>query len=784
MGNRRLHIKLVGVVQGVGLRPFCKLSADSLGLKGYVRNRIRWVEVEVQGEGAAVDRFVVMLGQSAPGHPAVDHREIKLNPVSASDSFEILDSDPPEGTLHDTLSADRVPCEQCVADMKDQGCRRFAYPFTSCTQCGPRYGIIRDAPFDRATTSFSGFPLCDRCLEEYMSPENRRFHAQTICCPDCGPSLTLAGGEGNELDISSESLISVLATHLGKGAVVAVRSNSGFHFVVDPANSQAVSRLRALKSRPRKPFALMYPDLDTARRDCPLSALETHALTSPEGPLVLLSLHDQRRPGYIGTVAPGCASLAIMLPSSGLYHLLMADWRRPLIVTSANRQSEPLITTKVSLLEKFADEVDLIVDHDLDIVDGLDDSIVQEAAGKLMILRRARGYIPASFPLPQPTSIAASCGAFLKNTVACAEGDQMTLSRYLGDLNSPAVRDLQAEKLASFLHRPGGEEQILLLDRHPDFPVPEPVVAVAGELKTVQHHIAHAFSAELEHGIQTPYLAAVWDGLGYGDDGGLWGGEFFVVDDLNYQRIASLRPIALIGNELAFREPRRIALALLHHVLQDEDSELKVSGNSPSAMLLASLLNDADNQAGWDSDQQQWLKGMSGHWLADFLQTSSIGRLFDGIASLLNFCHINSYEAEAAMALQSEATAASTAGHKPLPFHLVNEGGLDILCWRPLVKELLKRKSDGVETPILALQFIQTLSEMTLAVARKQGLKRVVMAGGCFQNRLLLEQSVRQLEADGFDCYWPRAIPINDSGIAAGQIMAQVKATAMHEGKH
>jgi hydrogenase maturation protein HypF len=777
MHFQRVQFKVQGLIQGVGFRPFVKNLADRLGITGFVMNTGDGVLVEAEAFSDTLKLFYQQL-QNYPGILSLTSLATNDITVKKHCSFSIETTNAAAHQLNQYLIPDRAPCQQCQHDMLNSSNRRYLYPFTSCTQCGPRYAISTCAPFDRVRTSLVNFPACSLCQQEYQDSKDRRFHSQTNCCPKCGPKLVLRDKNGMILSDGKQQpyrlqLLRAIVTHLRKGKLVALKGLGGFHLLADPNKPEAVQHLRKLKQRPSKPLALMYPNLSTIEEDCLVNATEKAVLTGSARPLVLLKtkkLVAEKRQ----MIAPNNAYLAAMLPTNGIYLLLMQLWKKALVVTSANRGGERLIGDYRELYEQFDNALDLVVDHNLPLQHTIDDSIVQVIDNKVMMLRLARGYAPLAralinkqdkMQLEMPPTIA--LGTYLKNTVATCTGNNVLISPYIGDLADDSVRQ-QRDKFVEQCIAENSTNTHVIVDKHPDFPLPANVDNL--NVQSIQHHISHAFACEWEHAIPTPYLGVTWDGLGYPDKADkqsnnsgpinkqLWGGEFFAINENNYHRVASLLPIPLLGGDLAQREPRRIALAMLLTCGIDPASFIDRC-NLPWTRQELSLLDQSIGSASYS--------------------TTAVGRLLDGIASLLNLCQVNSFEGEAPMNLQSCAqlylSTNKTNTIEPLPYLLTTEE-LTQVDWRPTIHALLENIKINANVNLLALQVHQTLATIIVDIAKQNKQSRIALGGGCFQNRLLLECLIKLCNRHQLQLFWPQIIPPNDSGIAVGQLVAAYKA--------
>ncbi len=746
---RRLRLRLEGMVQGVGLRPFVHGLAEEVGLSGWVRNSSAGVTIEVEGAPARLAEFSTRLFREAPPHALLRLVSRVDLPPERAKRFEILASADREGVAPYILP-DLALCAKCRQELFDASNRRYRHPFITCTSCGPRFSILHRLPYDRPNTSMAPFPMCEACRAEYENPRDRRFHAQPICCHDCGPRLVwwdASGAEGG----TQEAALAAAVDALREGGIVAVKGLGGFHLLADARNNEAVQRLRLRKGRDGKPFAVMVPDIETARRLCGIGSEEEALLLSPAAPIVLMP----RTGGALSDeIAPGLPCLGLLLPYTPLHALLLSELAFPVVATSGNRSEEPICIDEHEALRDLAGIADGFLVHNRPIVRHLDDSIVRVLAGIPTVLRRARGWAPAPLALRQPAPALLAVGAQQKNTVALAQGEQAVLSQHLGDLDS--------EKACSAFERAQGdlkalyaiEPETVAHDLHPDYAATRHAKAIGAPLVAVQHHHAHIVACLAEHGLPGPVLGIAMDGTGAGPDGTVWGGEFLLADEASFRRVATLRDFPLLGGERAVREPRRVALALLWKsglLARAEALGLEsVSSFTPAekALLLRMLERNLQSP-----------------------QTSSAGRLFDGVASLLGLCQQCRFEGEAAMRL--EALAAKAHAEEDLPFEIDSgEEAVVRLDWAPMVNAMLAGLETGRDRAGLALQFHQTLAAMSVAVARRAGCRQVVLSGGCFQNAILVACVESALRAAGFEVLRHRLVPPNDGGIALGQLVS------------
>jgi hydrogenase maturation protein HypF len=767
----RLHVEVRGAVQGVGFRPFVYRLASELRLAGWVNNSPQGAVIEVEGDGGPIDAFLRRLPDEKPRLCVLHSLTPTFLPLAGYTRFEVRDSSA-AGPKTAVILPDLATCPDCLSDIHDPSNRRFRYPFTNCTNCGPRFSIIEDLPYDRPRTTMKCFPMCDSCRSEYDNPADRRFHAQPNACPRCGPHLELWDAAGTVLGTHDEALRAA-ADALRRGDIVAAKGLGGFHLLVDARNLDAVLRLRHRKHREEKPFGLMYPDLDSVRQDCQVSAAEERLLLSTESPIVLLRrlANLQRQLPCVcpyqaadaadspaSAVAPRNPYLGVMLPYTPLHHLLLAELGFPIVATSGNRTDEPICLDEREALARLAGIADVFLIHDRPIARQVDDSVVRVVLGQEMVLRRARGYAPFPVPVAQSLPPLLAVGAHQKNTLAIASGCQVVVSQHVGDLDTPlALKAFRrvADDLPSLYAL---EPKAVVCDLHPDYNSTRHAEKMDLLVVRVQHHHAHVRAVMAEHGLSGPLLGVAWDGTGLGLDGTIWGGEFLRVTDDGFERVAHLRPFRLPGGERAVREPRRTALGLLYELLGEEvfarDDLAPLKGFSEVERgLLRTMLRGRVN-APW---------------------TSSAGRLFDAVAALLDIRQTVAFEGQAAMELEYAVSGIGQA--QSYPFVLTATGILD---WGPMIRSILEdirlaapvAHAPGSPVGIIARHFHDTLAEMIVATAQSVGERTIVLSGGCFQNAYLLEQTVTRLIAAGFRVYWPQRIPPNDGGIALGQIMA------------
>ncbi len=835
----RLRVEIHGAVQGVGFRPFVYRLATELGLAGWVINDSAGVFIEAEGPAEALRRFLERLPAEVPPRAIVHSlRSAWLDPVGYR-GFEIRHSDS-AGVKTVLVLPDVATCSDCLAEVFDPHDRRFGYPFTNCTNCGPRFSIIQALPYDRPNTTMRHFTMCPQCQAEYDSPLDRRFHAQPNACPACGPQVAFVGkrrmadGQWNrgfsrsgerpaEASIPDDENVSALraaADALRAGQIVAMKGLGGFLLLADATNDEAVGRLRARKRRGDKPFAIMVRDLAMARQLCHVPPEAEALLTAPEAPIVLLArLADKSPVEATGTpgsqsafesrrdritvspsVAPDNPYLGVMLPYMPLHHLLMREVGIPVVATSGNLSDEPICTDNDEAFARLKDLADAFLIHDRPIARHVDDSVAWIVAGAPRLLRRARGYAPLPVLLKEEVPTILAVGAHLKNTVALSVGRQVFISQHIGDLETPEALAAFERVIADFLRLYEAEPVAIAHDMHPDYlstkwaiehcGLPIADCGFAGQspasirnpkseirnLIPVQHHHAHLASCLAENQVEGPALGVTWDGTGYGPDGTVWGGEFLVGDATGYTRVAHLRPFRLPGADAAVHEPRRVALALLWELY----------GEAALAM------DDLAPVAAFAPAERRVLGQMLARGFNAPL-TTSMGRLFDGVAALAGLDQQVSYEGQAAMRLEFVADA-SEAGAYPLDLQLVTgaePSGIEALAglsgqqtkpaeasipatltldWRPLIEAVLADVRRGTPIGTISARFHNGLVHAMIEVARRVGQPRVALTGGCFQNRILTERAAAALARAGFEVLLHRHVPPNDGGISLGQV--------------
>ena len=783
--NRRLKLTLRGAVQGVGFRPFVFRLATELGLAGWVNNSAQGVFIEVEGEQSKLDQFRARLETEKPARSFIQSLEASWLDPAGYEKFEIRES-AAGGSKTALVLPDIATCPDCLHEIFDPTNRRYHYPFTNCTHCGPRFSIIEALPYDRANTSMKRFAMCPQCRAEYENPLDRRFHAQPNAYPVCGPRLELWDRTGAVSATCNRgtSALEEAAKAIRSGKILAVKGLGGFHLMVAAHDDRAVRRLRERKHREEKPFALMFPSLAGVRGVCEVSPIEERLLCSPECPIVLLrrsktpDVADQAA-GLSPSLAPGNPNLGALLPYTPLHHLLLSMLDFPVVATSGNVSDEPICTDDDEALERLGDIADLFLVHNRPIVRHVDDSIVRVMAGREMVLRRARGFAPLPLALLPPSDGAAgpsvlAVGAQLKNAVALTVNDQAFISQHIGDLETEPAYAAFRRVIADFQRLYETQPAIVVADEHPDylstrFAQEFTMVSRPGELPQlplprlvrVQHHVAHVFACMAENEVEPPVLGVSWDGTGYGLDGTVWGGEFFLVTDRAVERVAHLRPFRLPGGERAVKEPRRTLLGLLYEAFGAQ----------------AFTLNHLEALQGFSASELASLRTMLERKVNSPL-TSSVGRLFDAVASLAGLCQRVRFEGQAAMGLEFCRETSVTDEFYPLTLANPSPGDPHSplhLDWLPLVEAILADLKRGIVPAMMSTRFHNGLAEAIVAVARQVGQERIVLSGGCFQNRYLTERAISRLQAEGFRPYWHQRVPPNDGGICLGQVVAAMR---------
>ncbi|MEU8630647.1 carbamoyltransferase HypF [Amycolatopsis sp. NPDC048633] len=709
----RVAVRVAGVVQGVGFRPFVHALALRLGLAGFVGNDVHGVFVEAEGTPQQIEAFSAALRDQAPPLAVVDHIEIRETPATGDTGFVIVAS-PAGGTADTLISADPATCDDCLRELRDPADRRFRYPFVNCTNCGPRFTIVQGVPYDRPLTTMAAFAMCAECKQEYEDPADRRFHAQPVCCPACGPTLRFEPGGGDPIHAAAEAI--------KRGTIVAVKGLGGYHLAVGARHEEAAKNLRTRKHREDKPFAVMVADLQQARELAEVGEAAEEALTSRRRPIVLLA-----KTGHLAAaVAPGNRRIGLMLPYTPLHHLLL-EHTGPIVLTSANVSDEPIVYRDEDL-GRLKDIADAFLVHDRPIHVRTDDSVVRIVGKKPQLQRRSRGYAPEPLSIKKTTTHLLGCGAELKNTFCLAKGRHAFVSHHIGDLENYETLKSFTEGIAHFERLFAVDPVLVAHDLHPEYLSTKYALDREDvELLGVQHHHAHIAACLADNGEDGPVLGVAFDGTGFGPDGTIWGGEFLLADLTSYQRLSHLRPVAMPGGVMAIRQPWRMAASYVDELgrpAREDVVKLKRSGiNSPL--------------------------------------TSSAGRLFDAAAALLGVRDTITYEGQAAIELEQLADLTEKSAYRARVD--------DVVHGEDLIAALL---DDPGSTAKRAARFHNGVAD---AIARtcdrfRDHSTTVALSGGVFQNVLLLDRTIEQLAQKGFRVLTHRNVPANDGGISFGQV--------------
>ena len=746
--SERRHITVEGIVQGVGFRPFVHGLALKTGLAGFVLNDAAGVTMELEGERPALDVFLNLLTKQPPPLAQIETVNYRTIPLKGESEFKIVSS---HGEEHRRalISPDTPTCDDCLKELFDAADRRYRYPFINCTNCGPRFTIVKDVPYDRERTTMDRFVMCAACAREYHDPADRRFHAQPNACPRCGPRVRIVDPHSRE--ITDHDPFATVGKLLKQGVILAVKGLGGYHLACNALDHDAVRRLRARKHREDKPFALMVRDLRAVRELCVVAPEDEVLLSSLARPIVLLRKHEDIPIG--GGVAPGQRRLGLMLPYTPLHHLLLADADVPLVMTSGNLSEEPIAYQDNDALSRLGKIAEYFLVHDREIHMRCDDSVARTIDGRESLIRRSRGYAPQPIPMSVPfVRPVLACGAHLKNTFCLGKERHVFMSHHIGDLENYETLDSFTKGIEHFKNLFDIEPRVVAHDLHPDYLSSKYALTVSGVPKIgVQHHHAHIASCIAEHGLAGPVIGVAFDGLGYGDEGAIWGGEFLVADLSKYDRRAHFRYVPMAGGNRAIREPWRMALSYLRDAFGKDPSSLELPGwkNIPARKveIVTAMVERGLNT----------------------VQTSSCGRLFDAVAAILALRHEANYEGQAAVELEAIATDGIAEGYS---FDIGSTSPAEI-DMRPAIDQIVREIRMKVPVSVIAAKFHNTLVAVIVQICQRlrhsDGLTRVCLSGGTFQNCYLLERVMPALRESGFVVYINRKVSPNDGGIALGQ---------------
>lgn len=739
--SKRALITVRGIVQGVGFRPFVYREAKRLGIRGYVINTGEGVFIDAQGK--EIERFLSALQSDPPHRARIDTIEILSAPQSDYTDFEIRSSEEgSEGAV--AIPQESAVCDACIREMHDPSDRRYGYPFINCTDCGPRYTILQIPPYDRVRTSMKHFTMCDACYAEYTDPSSRRYHAEPISCPDCGPTLGMYDHRGMPLEGDPISLTLAL---LREGKIVALKGLGGFHLLCDATNDSAVRELRHRKHRPAKPLAVMFGSLDEIRRYADISDTERSWIDGAVKPIVVVRANGSA--SLSASVAPGVDRIGVFLPYTPLHRLLFDRIDFPLVATSANISDEPIIIQREEVVRRLGNVADAILDHDRPIVNALDDAVLQCAGEKTVMLRMGRGFAPLSFPLDQTVSTPfIALGAHQKNAIALGLHKNLVLSGHIGDLGSVDADEYFERTIHTFKRFYDFEPKALVHDLHPQY-TSTLYAHSRGKLHRfpVQHHYAHILACMAEHSLHEKVLGFAFDGTGYGEKGKLWGGEAMIADVHRYERVVSIKPFALLGGDKAVKEPRRIALSLLFESYSLEEV-LEMEIPSTEAFLSHEIRQL----------HHMWIKKLNSP------MSSSMGRVFDAVASLGGFVQMLEYEGQGGLIMEGYVDE-----HIGEPFEFrIEEEQIDLSDMIAQIVGIVRDTADAdAAKRQIASRFIATVDAIIQAVSGAYPDLAVIVSGGVFQNRVLMERLYRSFSHRRF--FAQEKSPVNDGAIALGQ---------------
>ena len=737
-----------GVVQGVGFRPFIFNLAKRFNLSGWISNTNEGVLIEAQGDPGILNNFQKSIATDKPKIASISDIKIQQLPVKTNEKDFSIRKSHSQSKPNTIVLPDLSTCQECLQDILTPGNRRYRYPFTNCTNCGPRFSIIEQLPYDRKNTTMKNFVMCSECQKEYNDPSNRRFHAQPNACSQCGPQLELWDSNGNQI-AEKDSAIDHVCNLIKEGAIVAIKGIGGFQLIVDATNEISIENLRTRKRRKDKPFALMYPNLEMVKQHCHVSDIEEQLLASQQAPIVLLkSISTPSR-----NISPDNPYSGVMLPYTPLHHLLLNQLHSPVIATSGNRSEEPICIDEKESLKDLEGIADYFLVHNRPIAQYVDDSIVRIIAQRKLILRRARGY--ASLPITTSRRLpsALAVGGHLKNTVAIGRDNTIYVSQHIGDLeNQKGCESFSKEinRLTSFYQI---DPQIVVSDYHPDYYSTKFASQLNIPLRQCQHHVAHVYSCMAENKVSPPLLGISWDGTGYGLDGTIWGGEFFLInEDFSFKRIAYFRPFPLPCNEKAIREPRLSAIGMLYEIFGNDLFERK---ELPPIKTLT------------EPEKQNLKRILSSGFQSP--KCSSIGRIFDAVCSLINQRHFSTFEGQAAMELEFLSDNHTSSITYSFRIQL-DENGSYVIDWEQLILEIIEDLHSAKSKQEIAIKFHNTLAKIIIEIAERIEQKQVLLSGGVFQNKVLTEICISELKKNNYEPYWHEQIPPNDGGIALGQL--------------
>ncbi|MDN5093456.1 carbamoyltransferase HypF [Aliarcobacter butzleri] len=741
-------ISIFGIVQGVGFRPFIYNLAIKYDIKGWVKNDENGVEIEAYSTQKNIENFINGIKSNPPVLAKITNIKIeKNNQIKEYKNFEIIQSSSSKDKTT-IISPDIAICDDCIKDIDDIGNFRYNYSLTNCTNCGPRYSIIKTVPYDRANTSMNDFKLCKKCEDEYKNPLNRRYHAQPVACEDCGPNMALYNINNSILSYNIKA-IEQTANLIKDGYIIGLKGIGGFHIVCDATNDKVVNKLREIKNRPNKPFAVMFNSISSIKQYTNINYQEEEILTSKEKPIVLVK--KRLNTNLSSYIAPNISKLGCFIANCGIHHLLFKYLQNPIVATSANLKDEPIIRSKDEIIGKLGNIVDFVLDYNRDIVNSNDDSIIQNVENYKIKLRNARGYAPTHIKIEKDLkNKVLSLGANQKSTIALGFKNNFILSPYIGDLNSISSMEYFNRTINSFKNFYDFVPDTVVCDFHPKYESTKYAFKLLQDnpnirLIQVQHHYAHILSVMAENGLEDEVLGFAFDGTGYGDDGNIWGGEVFIASRKEYKRINHIKYFRLLGGEMAIKEPKRVALSLLFDIFTLDE-----------ILALDSFVVKAFSKEEIKTLYTMWQKGLN----APFC--SSIGRLFDAISSFANILHTQTFEGETGLLIEENYDNSIKDNYE---YEIVDEN-IDIT---PMIRQIIEDK----DKKVISSKFINTLVNIIIEISNKHKNLPVVFSGGVFQNKTLLELLIKKFKEQGRVFYFNIDVPTNDEGISIGQLYYQ-----------
>ena len=751
MSKVRKIIEVYGIVQGVGFRPFVYNLALKNNLTGYVNNNSTGVFIDIQGERENINEFVAKLKENPPKLSKIS--KIKIRDKSLNETFVKFNINFTKNNLNPTtyISPDYSICDKCKEEIFDKKNKRYRYPFTNCTCCGPRFTIIKKLPYDRVSTTMNDFEMCENCKEEYYNPSNRRFHAQPNACEKCGPKVFLKNKNGQLLN--NDDFLKETSNLLKKGKIIAIKGLGGFNLSCDAKNEKSISLLRERKHRPRKPLAVMMKDIETVKKYCYLNVEEEKILSSNKRPIILL----KKRKDYSlpENLAPNNKMLGVMLPYTPLHYLIFDNDLDVLVMTSANITGEPIIYINDEALKKLNSIAEYFLLHNRKIYINIDDSVTRVILKNERVMRMGRGYAPNIISMKSKIKILA-LGSQLKNTISISNGSDIFISEYIGDIENDATINNFQNVIKHYLEIYNVKPQVIVYDKHPRFVYRnlniQKDLNLYNDIKYIetQHHHSHIVSCMTENKINEEIIGIAYDGTGYGDDGKIWGGEFFICNRKDYRRVGHLEYFKLPGGESAIKNPWKIAISLLYKTYNDEYIKYVPKHINNKTNIIKKMIDKNINS----------------------IETSSIGRLFDGISAMLGLIQEVSFEGEAAINLENISNEKINDFYK---YNIINKENILIIKIKDFIRSVVNDIRLNISNDVISAKFHNTIVEITNDMAKKireiNGINTVVLSGGVFQNKILLEKTVEKLENSGFKVYIHKIIPCNDSGISLGQLV-------------